>query len=104
VGTSDTTSPANKNYARLNAGARRHYIYPRRGRSLKFKTGYISKTTPRTLSSRAGGRSGTWKKVPFVDHPGFEPRDFEGTIAKKHTPRYKRVMEVAMVRAAKVAY
>jgi hypothetical protein len=104
VGLDDSESKANENYRRLDAGAVRHMIYARKKRTLRFRTGYVPKTVPRVLASHAGGRTGPWRAPKAVNHPGFEARDFEGTIALKHNARYYRLMEKAMKRAAKVAY
>jgi len=100
ISLTNLTDEANAIYALLDAGAPRHPIRARTSRRLRFRTGYISKTVPRMLTSRAGGRTGPWRSPSAVDHPGFEGRDFEGTIARVHTPRYYRIMEKAMKRAA----
>jgi hypothetical protein len=100
VSLTNLTDGNNKIYALVNDGAPRHVIRARTARRLRFRTGYISKTLPRMLTSRAGGRTGPWRSPSAVDHPGFEGRDFEGEIARVHQPRYNRIMEKAMKRAA----
>lgn len=70
-------------YTYVDKGTRPHEIRPRRKKALAFKAGGIAKTRPGQLSSGQGHEGGTpvITRKP-VHHPGTEPRDFEGLIAR----------------------
>jgi len=61
---------------------------------LAYQMGFIPKTTPRKLGSRAGGKFGPWRVVKGVNHPGIAPREFTQTIANKYIPQVReRILE-----------
>lgn len=70
-------------YAMLDQGTRPHLILPRRAKYLRFTTPFVSKTLPRTISSRAGSKGDTVNFRKGVNHPGTEARDWVLTIAIK---------------------
>jgi hypothetical protein len=77
-----------KQYAIVNAGSPPHTITSRRGGMLRFQTGYRAATSPRVISSRAKQRSGSFVAARSVQHPGFEARDFDVTIAEEIAPQF----------------
>ena len=74
-------------------------------KALRFQWGgkgsYRAKTSPGVIGSKAGGPSGPFVAFPFVQHPGTKARNFDITIQKKWTPRFKRLMEQALSAGAK---
>lgn len=98
-----TVYTTNKNYVRLNAGALPHIIRPRkrnRGGFLSFRTGYLSSTSPRSLTSRAYQRSGEYVSAQTVQHPGFDAREFDETVAEAYRPSFEENVQNAIDRAA----
>jgi hypothetical protein len=71
-------------YLWVNDGTKGPYPIPKTGvqpprRPLRFKTGYVPKTTPGSpFSSGPGVAVGPWRSAKQVMHPGIEPRDFTG--------------------------
>lgn len=63
----------------LNVGTRPHPIRPRRAKLLRFRTGYKAKTTPRQMTSRAGGTYGDVVFSRGVMHPGTDAREWTET-------------------------
>ena len=94
-------------YGYVNDGTRPHLIFPKRAKALSFQWGgkgsYRPKTKPRFIGSVPGGPTGPRVARPYVQHPGTKAREFDQTIQKKWTPRFKRLMEQAMSRAAKAS-
>lgn len=77
VGTSDQI------YGYVNDGTKPHVIRPKRGRVLRFASGYTAKTSPGVIGSGAGGASGGAIFSRQVNHPGTKARNFDEIIAKK---------------------
>ena len=98
VGTDDAI------YGYVNDGTKPHTIRPKRAKALRFQWGgkgsYMAKTRPRVIGSQPGGPRGPQVALPFVHHPGTEARNFDATIEKKWTPRFKRLCEAAMRQGA----
>ena len=97
-------------YGYVNDGTKPHPIFAgiytglSNKKALSFRSGkYHPKTRPRVISSTPGGASGPKIARPYVEHPGTKARKFDETIQKKWTPRFKRLMEQAMSRAAKAS-
>lgn len=89
VGTNDEI------YQYVDEGTRAHEIRARNAKRLAFRRGYSAKTSPRSISSRAGGGSGDWAYAKVVRHPGTRAREFADTIAKK----WDKELPVQMQRA-----
>lgn len=84
-------------YAMVNNGTPEHIILPRTpGGKLHFQGGFKPKTAPGVIGSVDGGKSGDWVHALGVVHPGFQARDFTGTIHKKWIGRFKSRMVKAM--------
>lgn len=81
------------------------YTGKSKAKALRFQWGgpgsYRAKTRPGFIGSTGGGPSGPMVAFPYVMHPGIKPRQFDVTIQKKWTPRFKRLMERAMSNGAK---
>lgn len=86
-------------YALVNAGSPPHPI-PLQPGFLRFQKGYQSSTRPRILSSRAFVRSDPWWVARQVNHPGFDPRAFDETIADEYGPTFQQDMQDAINDAA----
>ena len=73
-------------------------------KALSFRSGkYRPKTRPRVIGSTPGGATGPKIARPYVEHPGTKARKFDEIIQKKWMPRFKRLMEQAMSRAAQAS-
>ena len=98
-------------YRYVDEGTRPHPIFAgiytgkSKARALSFQWGgpgsYRAKTQPRIIGSRQGGPSGPFVAVPYVMHPGTDPREFDKTIQAKWEPRFRRLMEGALSAGAK---
>lgn len=87
-------------YGYVTEGTRPHVIRPKHGRSLRFKTGYRAKTTPRVIGSHAGGASGPTAFAEVVHHPGTAAREFEDEIAKRRQKTLETFVTAALLRVA----
>jgi len=98
-------------YRYVDEGTKPHPIFAgiytgkSKAKALSFqwagKGSYTPKTKPGVIGSRAGGPSGPFVAVPYVMHPGTDAREFDITIQKAWEPRFKRLMEQALVVGAK---
>jgi len=95
-----TVSTTQEQYAIVNYGAPPHRITPRRGGMLRFQPGYTAATKPRVISSRAKRRSGPVIGAFSVEHPGFEAREFDTTIAEEIAPGFAEDVQDSIIRAA----
>jgi len=80
-------------------GTKAHTITPKRAPALRFQTGFTSKTIPRKITSRRGGRSGPVVSAKVVHHPGTKARDFDIVIAKQLQPVLEKEVRKAIKRA-----
>lgn len=74
----------------VDEGTRAHRIIARRGRFLRFRSGYRAKSSPDSLSSGAGGAFGDSRFAREVWHPGTKPRNYTKkiqAIVDKEFPR-----------------
>ena len=86
-----------KQYAIVNNGSPPHLITPRRAGYLRFRSGYIAGTVPKSLHSKAFIRYGPYVTVMNgVNHPGFEAREFDQTVADEHYDQFVQDMQDAM--------
>ena len=104
IGTDSTVGGVNI-FGLVDAGSPPHDIYPKNASRLAYKSSFTPKTTPGKLTSRAGGKKGATVYRDWVQHPGFEGRDFIKTVAEKwrKPSKYKRRMNRAMKDAAMVS-
>lgn len=90
-------------YSLVNFGTRPHTIYPVNAKMLRFKWGgrgsYRASTTPGKLMSKRHYKTGPVRSFLSVDHPGFEARRFDQTIAEQYRDTFKKDMRTA-IRAA----
>lgn len=80
-------------YRLVNNGAPPHEIASGKLGFLLFRPGYSASTRPQTLSSRAKRRFGNYIFPRVVNHPGFEARKFDQTIADTHYPDFVKDMQ-----------
>lgn len=94
----------NEIYGYVSGGTRPHMIRPKRGKVLRFQGGkYRAKTSPGTIGSSSGGSSGATVYSRGVRHPGTKARNFDETIAKKWERPFRKRINEAVKRAAKVS-
>lgn len=91
----------NEIYRFVNDGTKPHDIFPKRGKVLRFQSGYSAKTSAGVIGSGGGGASGPTLFRPYVRHPGTKARKFDEAIAKKWQPRFKQEMQEAMAEATR---
>ena len=70
---------------------------------LVYSSVFVPKTKPGTLQTTSGVRGEPDRRRVMVTHPGIEPRDFSGQIAKQEEPKFKKAMEAAMREARAVS-
>lgn len=85
-----------KVYSIVNEGSPAHRIVPRRAKMLRFQVGYTPSTRPRVLGSRAYSRFGETISSYGVNHPGFEARKFDATIAEQYADTFADDMQDAI--------
>jgi len=93
-------------YRYVDEGTRPHRIVPKssnRSGRLFFQSGYVAKTSPGVIGSRAGGKFGNVVVARAVNHPGTKARGFSKQIEAKTRNRFKRNMQAAMKRGAEKA-
>jgi hypothetical protein len=76
VGTDD------KIFGYVDGGTRPHLIRPKKKR-LRFQTGFSAKSSPGSLSSGRGGRSGPFVFARVVRHPGTKARNFSKLVNER---------------------
>lgn len=81
-----TVSTMDEIYGYVVRGTRPHVITPKAAPALRFQPNFTSKTIPRKITSRRGGRSGRMVSARIVRHPGTEARDFDIVIAEMLQP------------------
>ena len=89
----------------LNEGTPPHVIAPRYAQRLSYPGVFKAKTKPASgkesyYSSESGGKSGAYEYRNIVQHPGIEPRDWTGNIARKIGKDWEDWMNNAMGQAA----
>lgn len=67
-------------------------------RRLKFRTGFVAKTTPGKLMSGMGGSFGDWVSPIQVEHPGIDPREFSVTVKKNQDKHMSSLMGKAVTK------
>lgn len=94
--------PAAELYEMVSRGARPHLITARPGSILSFRPGYRPATRPGTLMSGRKYRSGRQMGAKFVNHPGFEPRNFARLVAENYTAaEFANDMQTAIIAVAR---
>lgn len=88
-----------KVYEYVSKGTRPHTIRARR-RSLRFRSGYSSKTVPGRIPARGGGARGSYVFRPQVRHPGTEARNFPDLIVDARQPAFAPRIQAAINRWA----
>lgn len=68
--------------------------------TLAFPRPFVPKTTPGSLNTTQGFIGGEIVNVPYVEHPGIEPRKFDEQVKEKWEGAFKERMHTAMRRAA----
>ncbi len=96
------SGPNADQYGLVNAGARPHRIAARSGGFLRFKPGYRSATLPGKLTTRVAHRSGRTISARAVNHPGFEARRFDETVAEAVAPQFAKDIDEAVKAGARV--
>lgn len=88
-------------YGYVTKGTPKHPIPKKAGaKTLRFRSKYKAKTTPRVIGSKSGGASGKLVFRKRVIHPGTKARKFDETINKKWKPVFPKRLQAALDRAA----
>jgi hypothetical protein len=95
------SGPNANQYGLVNAGSPAHRISARRGGLLRFQPTYRAATKPGRLSSRSPQRSGAFMSARSVNHPGFEGRRFDETVAKVVAPQFAKDIQEAVQAGAR---
>jgi len=98
----EPTGPNAKYWTWTSSGTRPHLIVAKRAKRLRFRGGYVPKTTPAPSWGGPGIANGDWTQKYAVNHPGTTPRNFEQYIAKQIKDDYKREIENAFKRAGRM--
>lgn len=82
-------------YGYVNSGTRPHRILPK-GKMLRFRTPFTSKTLPNQIMSRGGstGSAEVWSRG--VNHPGTTARRFDVAIKQKWDRQFGDIMQRAI--------
>lgn len=90
-------------YTLVSKGAPAHYIEAVNAKALKYQSTYRSKTEPKFIGSRDGGKSGSDVFAKTVWHPGFNAREFDKAIAEKWEKLFPLRLADAMKAVAKAS-
>lgn len=87
----------------LNVGTKRHYVEPNKAPRLAWQVGFTTKTLPRKLTSRKGGKYGNvWRTSMGHWIKGVDPREWDKALADKwEQPIVDRLQAAANRGAAK---
>jgi hypothetical protein len=96
-------STADEIYKLVSKGSPAHYIEPVEAKALKYQSTYRSKTEPRMIGSRGGGKSGSDVFARSVWHPGFNAREFDKAVADKWREMFASRLAAAMKDVAKAS-
>jgi len=90
-------------YGYVDAGTKPHVIKPKRGKYLRFSSGFRAKTKVGVIGSFEGGSFGEDVFSKGVMHPGFPGRKFTQKIAQRRQATTRQLVEdgIAKVNAKK---
>jgi len=88
IGTSD------KIYRFVDEGTRRHWVQPRKGGRLWFRTGYKAKSVRRFIGSEHGGSFGSFASSKGHYVRGIESREFTEAIAESKADEFKQKLTI----------
>jgi hypothetical protein len=92
-------------YWYVTKGTKPHPIDPKPDNlkgMLIFRRDFKPKTSPNSLTSVAGGKSGPWRMAQHVDHPGAKARNFEAQIMKEQIPMIEKDLREALNKQVKI--
>lgn len=85
-------------------GTRAHIIKVKNAPTLRFRSGYTSKSQVGKFASRRSRRYGPWRTPKSVKHPGTTARNWTGILtARREKPFRERIIK-AMQRASAQAF
>ena len=90
-------------YTLVSKGSPAHYIEAVNATALKYQSTYRSKTEPKMIGSRAGGKSDSDVFAKTVWHPGFNAREFDKAMAEKWESLFASRLATAMKDVAKAS-
>jgi hypothetical protein len=68
----------------VDKGTKAHIIKAKKGKLLKFRTGYKAKTRPNNSRFKGPGKAtGGWRSAKRVKHPGTKARNFSRILANR---------------------
>lgn len=77
----------------VDEGTKAHVIRPKGKKPLRFKGGYVPRTTPIAEYGGLGKATGNWTSAKQVYHPGTKAREFTVTIGDEFQPLFSSVIE-----------
>lgn len=85
----------------LNKGTKRHYVAPNKAPRLAWQVGFTSKTLPRQLKSRKGGKYGNvWATSMGHWIRGVEARKWDEALAEKWDKEAEQRLQTAANKGA----
>lgn len=96
-----TAGTDNPIYGWVNDGTKRHAIRPKRGKYLRFSSGYKAKTKVGLINSYDGGSFGNDVYSKGVMHPGFIGRKFVEAIAKRRQVTVRQEIDQSIAKVAR---
>lgn len=87
----------------VDRGTRRHPIFPKRKKWLRFQPKYRRKTRVNVIGSWPGGPSGPFVFAGSVMHPGTKARNFTKVLLKRWKPKLTQMMKKQMKKAVRVS-
>ena len=90
-----TISTDDEVYGFVNDGTRAHVIRPK-GKMLRFRTPFQSKTLPNQIMSRGGSQGSAQVFARGVNHPGTKARRFDVAIQQKWDKQFGLIMQRAI--------
>lgn len=88
-----------KVYRYVSEGTKRHFVAPKNGRALAFRSKYTAKTSPGRIPARSGGGSGgtVFSRGHWVK--GINARKFDEQIKDDTEDRFNQYMNQALENA-----
>lgn len=79
-------------------GTKPHPIPAKNAKYLKYRTDYKPRTTRSGGYKGPGVAVGPWRTSIVVQHPGFQPRNFEAWVRRWYLDEFRRLVENAFKR------
>lgn len=84
----------------VDQGTKRHIIRPKNKKRLRFGAGFSPKTSPGSLASGPGSKSGPMVYARVVHHPGTKAREFSKQISDRSQDLLEKTTRQQIEKAA----